>query len=548
MATHYFRITLLVLSFQIIQETYAAPIDPIGGESISRSQAYEILKTIVLGYLTHIMTIRPTSDTDQMNTLYWRATFFVYPTIGIGTAFKAIFIAYDGDKILGIDEADKYIKEIDENKKQHWIEAWASDCWLPLKEFFLSKFSTPGSKYDSSGNRTEEKESSRDDFRTKAAELRDKIKKEAEKDKDYTHRPGDNVFYLAAILHLMKPRQARRAKHCILNSSIYLGLEANEAQVEKYKDNIIPSQNMRITGTGIESTYQAGIKPFTVRYLSEKMLDQIHTAYYLDATSYTEICITIGQLVYTVIECIDTQGDRWAKVIMIIYMTMSVLQTVSLWCLHKQISALTILYDEDINIVIYEIGDLPSESDILNPDLYDKEDVIGIQTRIGNIRNRMPNSYYMSSHEDTSSNREEDTPPKNSGPPQENSKPPTILYEGSFLEKIIQKEKIINNNGYKTYIEYHTYSYITAGCGGMTLSLLAGIWAGYNVHSVTQWLVLAWILSPVLLVPMFYLKNRLKIRKKPKLVIILWGIVYIFGFIGAGCVLAATILGYVLHK
>ncbi|KAL0091842.1 hypothetical protein J3Q64DRAFT_1695978 [Phycomyces blakesleeanus] len=474
-------ILICILLAIAVPECYAPPVATNNPEQISNSAAYDIL--ILLGYLTHLMTIRPVPRCEGEYSTFWRVPYFIYPTIGLGSALKAIVFGFYGDTILGIDKANKYIKKID--KKKRPLDKSLDERFLE----FLASF-------------------------------RDKINIEAEKDYNYTHKPGDNLFYLAAILHLMKPRQARRVKHCILNSNIYLGLEATPKQINQYRQLIL-SEDMVVTGKGAGCTYQTDISPFYFCYLTEEMINQIPVARYLDNTSYTEICITIGQLVYT---------------------------TISLCVLHKQLAAFSIPYDKDINIVIYEIGDLPSESDILNPDLYDKEDIIGIQTRIGNIRNRMPNSYYMSSHEDTSSNREEDTPPKNNGPPQENSKPPSILYEGSFLEKIIQKEKIIDNNEYKTYIEYHTYSYIISGCGGLTLSLLVGIWADYSAHSVTQWLVLTWILNQVLWMFLTGLKSTIPSYRKTKRSIILSCLIYTIGFIGAGCVFTAAVNGYVLYK
>ncbi|KAI9030896.1 hypothetical protein CLU79DRAFT_842665 [Phycomyces nitens] len=183
-------------------------------------------------------------------------------------------------------------------------------------------------------------------FREKVMALKEKIIKKYHANLQETN--GDNVIYLAAILYTMNPQQARRTKHCILNESIYLGLDLPPRKLPQYP-TLIMSKDISITGTGVDSTYQASVKPYAVRYLTENMLDQIPATHYMDDTSYIELSVTIVQLVNIVVECIDEDGDKWVKVVMIIYTIMSVLQTLSLMILHKQSMVLSILYERDTN-------------------------------------------------------------------------------------------------------------------------------------------------------------------------------------------------------
>ncbi|KAL0091827.1 hypothetical protein J3Q64DRAFT_1695965 [Phycomyces blakesleeanus] len=76
---------------------------------------------------------------------------------------------------------------------------------------------------------------------------------------------------------------------------------------------------------------------------------------YLNDTSYIAVRTTIFQCVYTAIKCIDVKGNRWTKVIMILFMNMAILHTMSLCFLHKQLAAFSILYDKNIDIGSYNV-------------------------------------------------------------------------------------------------------------------------------------------------------------------------------------------------
>ncbi|KAL0084745.1 hypothetical protein F4703DRAFT_1794107 [Phycomyces blakesleeanus] len=75
------------------------------------------------------------------------------------------------------------------------------------------------------------------------------------------------------------------------------------------------------------------------------------TAHDMDDSPYIEILITLGQLLFTTVECMRPNLDRLAKIIMIIYTIMSILQAVSLIILHKQTKAFSIIADDTLSLL-----------------------------------------------------------------------------------------------------------------------------------------------------------------------------------------------------
>ncbi|KAI9030900.1 hypothetical protein CLU79DRAFT_360928 [Phycomyces nitens] len=342
-------------------------------------------------------------------------------------------------------------------------------------------------------------------------------------DKYIVGENNNNSVYLAAILNTLEPSQAKKVKDCFLNNSLYLGFdlkeytikddESTDSTIKDYeskdstmkddisliKYNFLYTKNMTITGPGAICRYQVPIGADNVCFLTREMLNQLQPVHHLDNTSYIAICITSGQLVYTVIECIDADGDKWAKVIMLIYTVMSVLQTISLIVLHKQLAAYSIHYDKDIKI---DLNFTPKDED---------SEVIDILSDFGNnIKKKHNNSL--------------------------------ICYQGSFLEKISNHELLSSQEPSK-FLRRKALIATLFGFGGMVVSLLIGIWADYTARSTTQWIVLAWILSPFL--SSFMLLIRLSIDSRKRwLYIPFISLLYLIRIGGAGCVIAATIEGY----
>ncbi|KAL0078782.1 hypothetical protein F4703DRAFT_1877170 [Phycomyces blakesleeanus] len=200
--------------------------------------------------------------------------------------------------------------------------------------------------------------------------------------------------------------------------------------------------------------------------MTADMIDQLDTVHNTDETSYVEIFVTIGQLFYTTIECMDIDGDRWAKLIIIVYTAMSILQTFSLIVLHKQTTAFSIKDDKN-----------DEEEDIV------KEDGLSLT--------------------------EED------------------------------RESVSEDNGTLKLDDIQVSALSTFL--GMIVSLIIGVWAKYNSHSTVEWLVIAWILSPLPLATFFIFCVLFNFNGETK-----WAnaLVSIFLISSTGCLIAATIIGY----
>ncbi|KAI9027442.1 hypothetical protein CLU79DRAFT_832825 [Phycomyces nitens] len=156
----------------------------------------------------------------------------------------------------------------------------------------------------------------------------------------------NNSAYLAAFLHILGPEKAKKTKHCILNGFLTIGYE-NQEETTEYSYCL--SDKITTSGPGATCKYQRDIDPSNVRYLSTDMIDKLESAHNTDEISHIEIFVTMGQIFFTSITCNDTDGDRWVKVILIMYTLMSVLQTASLFILHKQTTAFSIKDDQELS-------------------------------------------------------------------------------------------------------------------------------------------------------------------------------------------------------
>ncbi|KAI9027585.1 hypothetical protein CLU79DRAFT_832951 [Phycomyces nitens] len=152
-------------------------------------------------------------------------------------------------------------------------------------------------------------------LRSRTIRLRDRLVND-QKAEHKNIGKDENSAYLAAFLHVLGPEKAKKRKHCILNGSLTIGLRNEDTFL--WRDYICLSDEVTITGPGAICKYQKEIKPWDVRYLSTNMIDNPESAHNMDETSYIEIFVTLGQLFFTTISCMDIDGDRWAKVVIII--------------------------------------------------------------------------------------------------------------------------------------------------------------------------------------------------------------------------------------
>ncbi|KAL0087801.1 hypothetical protein J3Q64DRAFT_1697583 [Phycomyces blakesleeanus] len=455
---------LCIIILTLLPKCYAPPVSQDNNIYTSKLAVVSILRTILLGYMTHIATIRHVAGITIATTPTRLFFALAYPSSGIGTAVGSIHSAFYGDEILGITQYMSILKEYekednvsDANKKeshhQDQVKTISQDSLILTKVYTLD---SEEEKYDATKKTLSEKR------RIKVVRLRDRLVKDAKtEDIDIDIKKGNNAPYLAAFLHVMGPEKARKIKHCILNDSITIGFNDTNRPGNNGYD--CDTEEITITGPGLGCDKQRRVYPSDIRYMTTNMIDQLEGAYNVDDTSYIEIFVTIGQLFFTTVECMDIDGDRWAKVIIIIYTTMSVLQSVSLLALHKQTMAFSIKVDEVEEKSCAEDSKISTETD-----------------------HRLPSE--------------------------------TEDFRNHGAEIVVGLSNIL----------------------GIIIFLLIGIWADYSIHSTTEWLVISWILSPVIL------------SIAVKLVEILFhctfdgsnSLVYAISSIPIVCLIAATIIGY----
>ncbi|KAL0075301.1 hypothetical protein J3Q64DRAFT_1775889 [Phycomyces blakesleeanus] len=453
-----FIFCLLLLA--IIPNCYAPPIQQ-DTKATSNLPVVSIFRTILLGYMTHVITIRPKKGVGKFGTLHRRAIAFAYPSSGIGLAIGPIYKSLYGDRILGIFQYQSLLRSYEKETKSKDTERKDDKSQDPtdtaLKDSLLLTIKST-IQYDKI-SADDNKKLSSEKLHSKSVHIRDRLVSDLKARNIYIGE-DDNSPYLAAFLYLLGPEKAKKTKHCILNTSLIIG--SNNIDQTESSDSYCATEGMIVTGPGAASKYQKKVLASQVRYMTVDMIDQLETAHNMDDTSYVESFVTIGQLFFTTIECMDLDGDRWAKVIIIIYTTMSVLQTVSLVMLHKQTMAFSIKDDKD------EEASLKSDSFILT-----KEDR-------------------------------------------------KLL--GEFSDTLMFEEEDIA---------------IISMLVGMIVFLIFGVWANYGSHGTTEWLVISWILSPISLC---LVTGYLVGFDKDKVWIILW--VSLLSFGAVGCLIAATVIGY----
>ncbi|KAL0085408.1 hypothetical protein J3Q64DRAFT_1743579 [Phycomyces blakesleeanus] len=207
--------------------------------------------------------------------------------------------------------------------------------------------------------------------------------------------------------------------------------------------------------------------------MTETMIDQLEMVHRLDDSSYLETFATIGQLFFTTIECMEIDGDRWVKVIIIIYTIMSVLQTVSLIALHKQTSAFSVFKDANTKTSAKNDDPISTKKEYKS-EL--SEDVSSISTKNeDNTESSKDNLPVLIENEDSG------ILPKT---------------DASIISQCLDKLK--RKKARTAKLRADIIEILTAFAGIIVL-LFMGIWADYNSHSVTEWLVISWFLCPLLI-------------------------------------------------
>ncbi|KAL0073502.1 hypothetical protein F4703DRAFT_1896858 [Phycomyces blakesleeanus] len=434
----------------------APPIQQDNDFLTSKLPITSILRTVLLGYLTHIVTIRPRTGITDIPTFYRRILALISPASGIGQATVSIFKSLFGDKILRIHNCNQLLKTYE--KKTTKIQK--------IRKVMTKKMTKEDNDIEIKGKENNDKNTNKVDsisqtqMDSASADLLpvpsistsecQKDNKEAIKTSELNELHSEAselrdrlVGYIKkeSFLHLLGPKDAKKTKHCILNGSLVIGF--NDSNKQKADRSTCKTETITVTGPGAACKYQRTVDFKDVCYMTVDMINQLETAYNMDDTSYLEIFITIGQLLFTTFECMDLDGDRWAKLIIIMYTIMSVLQTLSLLMLHKQISTFSIKEDED-------------EETLLNDD-------------------------------DSISTEDEDKKTLVNGKD-------SISTEDGRKHLAIYSDLVNERNFSITFI-------LTA----LVIFFLIGIWADYNSHSVTEWLVVSWILSPFICILFRYI-------------------------------------------
>ncbi|KAI9021597.1 hypothetical protein CLU79DRAFT_752308 [Phycomyces nitens] len=324
--------TYMILCF-MVADCMAAPA--IVEETLSPREvaAISMMRTFFLSYLAHAKTVRPDSTTITASTFYKRAAALAFPTSGIYDAVGSMIRVYHGDKILGIADFNKFLKNkmiprnvYDNTQTYACPEVSAhspspSDCQSkPYEERLNATPHIPQYPSDPS-----------EDW---VNQYKDAIA-------EFDSKKNDNGPFLASLLHSIGPLRARKLRHCILNGSIFIGYNQYNGTncMRRYR---LTSKDMVLTGSGAICYYQLPVCSSAIRYLPVDMLNELQAASFIDNTSYIQVLITLFQLGYTLYECIRGAGSRWSKLVMIVFTIMSVLQTMSLLLLHSQVAAFSI--------------------------------------------------------------------------------------------------------------------------------------------------------------------------------------------------------------
>ncbi|KAL0078989.1 hypothetical protein F4703DRAFT_1878161 [Phycomyces blakesleeanus] len=453
---------LCIIVSIFVSKCRAPPIQQEYTISASGLAIFSILRAVLLVYMIHVVTVRPRTGITDFPTLHRRIIAFIYPTGGIGTSIYSMYKLFYADKILGISQYShllkRYEKEEQEEKEQKAKEGngiMAENTNSPHTPL-LPKISTPeGEKNQVDSTRLTESQT----LCLKVSKLRERLVK-AMKIERIKIDEWDNSPHLAAFLHVIGPENSRKTRHCILSGSVTIGFDNKTSNM--YIGDRCKTKEISVLGPGAICESQGKIHPTSLRYMSIDMINQLETAYNTDNTSYVELFVTIGQIFFTTLECLNLDGDRWIKVVLIIYTATAALQTVSLLVLHKQTTAFSIKDEEDKQLV----------------DTYEKRLL-------------------------TEEDRE------------------------IFRKIIIDLDQNVNLTLYGILF-------------GIIVSLAIGVWADYSIHSVTEWLVISWILSPCLIA--IFNQAVASLGHWDNLVLTM--AVPIISMLSFGCLIAATITGY----
>ncbi|KAI9030854.1 hypothetical protein CLU79DRAFT_731770 [Phycomyces nitens] len=462
--------------------------------TVNRTITYSIFVAFLLVYWAHGMTIRASSDTLLYSNLSYKFLLTIFPTFGFIVIADPLASISDGDTILGIDifkkPLEEYNKTITEDTNSNYYHKEANDYSGPNTDAIILDIDIELEENPMKNNI--------DKIRQQIHRKNDWLVDYGKRTQEFDTNNHDNAPYLAAILQSLDPDKARKLKHCLHNSSLFIGFDmVDETLLKSLK--CIKTEEMNIIGPGAVYKYQAVVPPKAVRYLPTTMLDQLSDASSIDQYPFKEIFYTLAQLLYTIIAYSDINIDRWLKLVYLVYMVMTFLHTLSLLLLHSQTSAFSIQYTEDFK------NSMPSDSSLL----------LGLDTGLDQEFGHTANDL------------------------EEKDEPINHFYDGiSHKDKLVHR-MIQELNTYKGTIENSTSDEMGGLIfllifGLLAMPFLLGIWADYSSHSPVKWVVLTWSLSSVLPFAILFTESD-------NIGYLVWGACSLISF---ACIIGATVMGY----
>lgn len=331
------------------------------------------------------------------------------------------------------------------------------------------------------------------------------------------HLYQDNGVYLKEQLDLLDPSGRASVKNCILNGNVFLGYDDATLRMDKYA---IKTKDMSISGFGSRCQYQASLHPSSIRFLPQAMIEQlVHEARGIQNNALGSLAVTVIQLAFSSYKIFVAGGNSWGKLILGIYMVMTLLQSLSRILLPTQLTVFSLRVprwlEDDLAMTQYHYG-----KGGISP--------LGLDARffIDQSDDRFQITSFLHSRHGFD---------------------PTLCHTSrNGIDSVLGPKKCLTwkDRGHK-YIVF---------CLSVALPLLLGVLAGYNQHSVIQYIVLVWILSafpflwltsclyrPSMCVPAF---AYLCCNPNTNIDVEYFVYAQVMNLVGVALVLSATVLAY----
>ncbi|KAF7720781.1 hypothetical protein EC973_006083 [Apophysomyces ossiformis] len=146
--------------------------------------------------------------------------------------------------------------------------------------------------------------------------------------------------YTGKRLTTVPPTHMKRIQNCILNNNVFLGYDVPlETRYGVVPTLNIKTEDMMLCGPGANHTYQLLLRPSILPFLPESVLDELfdYDAVWIQSQpDYTKTITTVIQIGYSAYQIISGNGDSWAKLMIGVYLIMSLLQITSQFILPLQ--------------------------------------------------------------------------------------------------------------------------------------------------------------------------------------------------------------------